>query len=69
MSVIGPYGDVEDMTDIVEEGAVDGTGNDSFSTTSYVQQGRNGNLYNCNASNKVSNSSKIAELKGAYYTY
>ena len=64
MSVTGPSGDVEDTMDIVEEGRLYGTGNDAFSTTSFVQAGRNGDSYNCIASNGVSSSSSSATLRG-----
>ena len=43
---------------------VTGMGNDSFSAEVKVEQGENGDSYNCIASNGVSNSSNNTTLKG-----
>ena len=57
MSVTGPSGVVEDMTNIVVEGNMEGMGNDTFSAEVVRQNGKHGDFYTCIASNGVSNTS------------
>ena len=68
MSITGPSGNVEDMMDEEEKGTVEGIGNDSFSTTSLLQGGKNGDSYKCTAFNGVSGFSDNSTLKGASIT-
>ena len=53
--------------DIVEEGTVEGLGNDTFSGRVLVRGGKKGDVYKCIASNEVSkHSSNSLELKGEH---
>ena len=66
MSVTGPSG-VEH--DVMEVGTAEGIGNDTFSgeIEYYYDRGRDGDNYNCNASNVVSNISQSVALEGILY--
>ena len=65
--VTGPSCDMEDIRDLVEEGTVKGIGYDSVSITKFVHGGRNGDSYNCTASNGVLSYSNSSMLKGVLW--
>ena len=69
MSVTGPSGVEHDVMNIIEVGTAEGTGNDIFSAEIeyYYDGGRDGDSYNCNASNVVSNISQSLALAGILY--
>ena len=64
MSVTGPSGVVENMTNIVNISDIKGVGNDSFSAEANWKKGAHGDMYVCFASNGVSNASDVVSLKG-----
>ena len=64
VSVTGSSGVVEDMMNIVVEGNMEGMGNDTFSAGVIRQRGSHGDLFVCEASNGVSNTSHTFRLKG-----
>ena len=66
MDITGPNGAVADVKKF-DLANVRGMGNDSFSAKVKVEQGENGDSYNCRASNGVSNSSNNTTLKGLLY--
>ena len=61
--ITGPNGAVADVKNF-DLGSVRGMVNDSFSAEVKVVHGKDGDSYNCIASNGVSNSSNITTLKG-----
>ena len=63
MFIRGPFGVVNNLA-ITPVGGINGTGNDSYFTENPGEDGRNGDIYNCFASNRVSNSSNNSTLKG-----
>ena len=73
MSLTSPSG-IEDLMNIVGLGEVEGIGNDTVSAKALYQGGKNGDIYNCTASNIVSMSSYEIGLKsmlhfGHYISY
>ena len=62
MSLTGPSG-IEDLMNIVGLGEVEAIGNDTFSAKALYQGGKNGDIYNCTASNIVSMTSYETRLK------
>ena len=60
IDITGPNGAVTDVKSV----DVTGMGNDSFSAEVKVFRGKDGDSYNCRASNGVSNSSENTTLKG-----
>ena len=63
MFIRGPFGVVNGL-EVTPVGEVNGTWNDSYFTESPGEDGRNGDIYTCFASNRVSNSSNNSTLKG-----
>ena len=66
IDITGPNGAVADVKKF-DLANVRGMENDSFSTEVKVEQGENGDSYNCIASNGVSNSSNNTTLKSLLY--
>ena len=63
IDITGPNGAVTDVKS-VDVANVTGMGNDSFSAEVEVFRGKDGDSYNCRASNGVSNSSENTTLEG-----
>ena len=69
ISITGRSGVAQDVMNIIEVGTAEGIGNDTFSgeIEYYYDGGRDGDNYNCNASNVVSNISQSVALEGILY--
>ena len=65
MFIRGPFGVVNNLA-ITPVGVVNGTWNDSYFTENPGEDGRNGDIYTCFASNGVSSSSNDSTFEGYY---
>ena len=66
MSITGPSGVVENMTNIIARGGVEWVGNDTFSAEVIRTNGTHEDVYGCMASNGVSNALHSFSLKGLF---
>ena len=64
ITITGPSGYLENMTNIVNVSDIQGVGKDNFSAEANWKKGTHGDKYVCFASNRVSTLSDVVSLKG-----